>query len=364
MAEHVRVGLVGSGWWAEEFHVAGLGSHPRAVLAAVCGRDRARAEGVAARHGAPAVFTDYDEMLTSSLLDAVVIAVPDDLHRDMTLRALASGLHVLCEKPLARSAADAREMLDAASAAGRVHMVMFTWRWLGAFAYLHELVSDGYLGRCRDAHLRMQSSYAHDDTYGWRFDPDRGGGILADFGSHLIDLARWYLGDVTQVSASLTAHVGRRRPDGSAMASANDSACALLEFAGGARGTVEVSGVRVVGELPSYEIRLYGEEGSLEAHVEVESAHAQLRGRRLGDSSWADLPVPASLSAVDGEQPAILGHPLLAPLTNLPVGDRLFIDAILGGRPAEPSFEDGWRVQQIVDAAVRSARERCWAPVG
>jgi predicted dehydrogenase len=81
---------------------------------------------VAERHGGPAVFTDYDEMVSSGQVEAVVIVTPDDLHRDMTLRARSAGLHVLCEKPLARTAEDARLIFEAAESAGRVHITMFT----------------------------------------------------------------------------------------------------------------------------------------------------------------------------------------------------------------------------------------------
>jgi predicted dehydrogenase len=103
MVDRLRVGLVGPSWFAETVHLSGLDSHPRAQFTAVCGRSRENAEAVAARHGNPAVFTDYRSMLSSGLLDAVVVAVPDHLHLDVTLAAVESGLHVLCEKPLAHA---------------------------------------------------------------------------------------------------------------------------------------------------------------------------------------------------------------------------------------------------------------------
>ena len=361
MPEDLRVGLVGTSWWAETFHLAGLESHPRAQITAICGRDRNRAEQVAGRHGGPTVFTDYDEMIASGLLDAVVISTPDHLHHDMVLRAFASGLHVFSEKPLARTAREARDMLDAAEAAGRVHMVMFTWRWIGIFTHLHQLVADGYLGRCRDARFVLQSSYAHEPTYNWRFDPELGSGIVGDLGSHMIDLARWYVGEIAQVSAQLTTHVARPGADGTALASLNDSASMLVEFADGAQGSIDVSAVRMVGELPNHRVRLYGDEGSLEADLDLVSA--RLRGIRRHDTSWQELPLPPDPSVAAGAQPPILDLPLLAPLTNLAVGDRLFVDAALDDSRPEPTFLDGWRAQQVVDAAIISDRERCWVSV-
>ena len=144
---------------------------PAREITAICGRDRAKAQAVASNHGEPVVFTDYGEMIDSGLMDAVVIVTPDDLHRAMALQALEAGLHVMCEKPLARTADDARDMFDAAEAAGRVHMTMFTWRWMGILPIAQRLIEEGYIGRCRDAQFSMMAGYADELVYGWRFDP-------------------------------------------------------------------------------------------------------------------------------------------------------------------------------------------------
>jgi predicted dehydrogenase len=361
MAGKLRVGVIGTSWFAETFHLAGLDSHPRAQITAICGRDRAKTEAVASNHGEPVVFTDYGEMIDSGLMDAVVIVTPDDLHREMTLRALQAGLHVMCEKPLARTADDARDMFDAAEAAGRVHMTMFTWRWIGIFAYAHRLIKDGYLGRCRDAQFSMMAGYADELIYGWRFDPGRGTGILGDLGSHMFDLARWYVGDIAQVSGRLTTNVARLGPDGTAMASLNDSATVLLEFANTAQATITVSGASVVGQSPEVEVRLYGDEGSLKLDFDLINAHVS--GRRRDDQSWNELSIPDDLRGLDGGNPSIMNLPSLAPFTNLPVADRLFVDAVLDGRPSEATFEDGWRVQQVVDAVIESDRRHGWVAV-
>jgi predicted dehydrogenase len=252
-------------------------------------------------------------------------------------------------------------MLDAAEAAGRVHMVMFTWRWLGVFAYLDALVAEGYLGQCRDAHVLMHASYVDAPAYAWRCDPARGGGILGDFGARMIDLARWCVGEITRVSAHLVTHVARPAADGTPMESLNDSAFLTVGFAGGAHGTIEVSGVHLIGDLAGYQIRLYGDNGSLEADVDMLTS--RLRGRRRGDASWEELRVPPELTGTPGQHPASLNLPILAPLTNLPAGDRLFVDAVLGVRPARPTFADGWKVQQVIDAAVRSGHERHWVEI-
>src|SRR5690242_8599504 len=110
MAELVRIGIVGTSWWADLLHLPSLTSHPQATIAAICGRNRERTEEMAKKYAIPLVFTDYRDMLARANLHALVISTPDDLHFPMTMDALDAGLHVLCEKPLAMNAGQARAM--------------------------------------------------------------------------------------------------------------------------------------------------------------------------------------------------------------------------------------------------------------
>jgi predicted dehydrogenase len=128
--DRLRVGVIGTSGYTQVSHLPRIASHPRAELAAVCGRDLDRTNEVAQKRGIRGVYTDYREMIARGDLDAVVVSAPDDLHYEMTMEALDAGLHVLCEKPLASNAAQARQMLDKAEEAGVVHMVCFTYRWL------------------------------------------------------------------------------------------------------------------------------------------------------------------------------------------------------------------------------------------
>jgi predicted dehydrogenase len=207
----------------------------------------------------------------------------------------------------------------------------------------------------------MQDDYGDDLAYGWRFDPERGTGILGDLGSHMIDMARWYVGEIVQVSGRLATDVARPKPDGAEMTSfLHDSATVLVEFAGGASGTIQVSGARAVGG-PDVEVRLFGDEGSLK--LDFGLTDGRISGWRRGDESWSELAIPYDLSGTGGPNPSILDLPSLAPFTNLPVADRQFVDAVLDGFPAEPTFEDGWRVQEVIDAVLTSDRRKCWVSV-
>lgn len=123
MADRVRVGVVGTSWFAETLHPASLASHPEAELTGICGRNRERADSVAAVHNIPHVYTDYRQMIASGVLDAVVVVTPDAMHHPITMAALEAGLHVMCEKAMALNADQARQMYEAAEAAGVVNMV-------------------------------------------------------------------------------------------------------------------------------------------------------------------------------------------------------------------------------------------------
>jgi predicted dehydrogenase len=100
MTERVRVGVIGTSWFADGCHLPALKCYPRAELAAICGRNTDRADAMAKKYGIPLAFTDYREMIDKGNLNAVVVVTPDDLHYPMTMDALDAGLHVLCQKPL------------------------------------------------------------------------------------------------------------------------------------------------------------------------------------------------------------------------------------------------------------------------
>ena len=356
MSEQVRVGIVGTSWWADAFHLPMLKSHPQAVLAAICGRQRERAEEMARKYEVARVFTDYREMIEKGGLDALVVSTPDDSHHAITMDALDAGLHVLCEKPLALNATHAREMYEKAEAVGVKHMVLFTWRWIPHFQYVKALVDDGYVGRLFQCHFRQLGGYGRDGQYGWRFDQQRANGIWADLGSHAVDRARWYVGDITRVSAHLATFVKRPGPEGQLLDPANDSAMVILEFANGAQGVIQVSAVAHLGGAGhELHMTLYGEAGTLE--VGYAFPDTILVGVRHDQEQFEPLTVPDSFwGAVDRSDPWNV-------FEQQSVGDRLFIDAILEDRPASPNFYDGWKAQQVIDAALESHDRGTWVAV-
>lgn len=360
MAEKVRLGIIGTSGWAEMLYFGMLRGCADAEVVAICGRDGRRLQDVAGRYGVADTHGDYRDLLARTDLDAVAIVVPDDLHQQMALAAIDRGLHVLCEKPLANTAEDARQMLDAATRAGVIHMVMFTWRWQPHFQYVRSLVKAGAFGRLYRTQLSFITSFAHDGKYQWRLDPARANGVVGDLGSHLFDLSRWLFDDeIVSLVADLGTAVPRGAIAGHEAGSGNDFAHALFRYAGGAQGTADVTvvshdGDRVVQHL----LRIEGERASLELEHVLFGAAPGLR-LRMAEAGGATV-------AVDVPDEFYRGADRTDPLSiygTASAGIRRFVSDIRHGRPAEPDFHDGWRAQQLVDAALISSRERRWVDI-
>lgn len=341
-------------------HAPALAEHPHAEIVAVCGRDRDRATAFANDFGIGTVFHDPYELIAASDVDAVVVALPDDLHHPVTIVAIERGLHVLCEKPAAMTAAEARDMRDRANAAGITHMMMFTYRWMPHVRYLRDLLQDGYVGVCHHADLRFVMAHGRQPRYAWRFDAARANGVLGDLGVHLIDLARWLVADVVGVAARLGVAVERPGGDGGTLMPANDSASLLLDFAGGASGLLHASAVAHLGDrILVQEVRLFGSEGALEVDMVVGGSRpgVTVRGAHGVDAAVEVLPVPdAYFGGVDPADPfgAFGLHS---------AGARAFVDAVLGAGPASPDFGDGYEAQRVVDAALEADATGRWVKI-
>jgi predicted dehydrogenase len=353
---NVRVGIIGSGSVACRIHLPGLRLCPGVEIAGVSSVDDDAAQKTAVAH----VYRSYQELLEQPRLDAVVIATPNHLHREMALAAFAAGKHVLCEKPLALNAAEARQMLEAAENAGRVHMTAFTYRYAPAARYLKQLVDQGELGAIRvvrASYLMALSTH----LLGWRSSKQfAGSGVLADIGSHLIDLVQWLAGDIQGLTAR--SRVFRTEP----ASDVEDWIAFLAEFSGGARGTLEISRAcpgRGADITENMQIELYGSKGaalfSLQDPWGLQVA--------VGDT---------------GRDPAHLLERIEVPENHLKLassprdpraGERRwtyrydqalqFVENIRDGIVRPPSFEDGWRCQKVLDAALASSQTGEWVKI-
>lgn len=199
MTDKLRVGLIGAGHIARAGHLPALKRHSGVAVTAVADISEERAREVARMFDIPRVYASYDAMLGDGDLDAVIVATNNVSHAPITLAALAAGVDVLCEKPMATTVADAERMVAAARAAGRILMVGMTNRYRSDVETLRSLVSGGdvgelYWGRARIMRRRGTPT-------GWFRDSSlSGGGTLFDIGVHALDLCWWLMGQPRPVS--------------------------------------------------------------------------------------------------------------------------------------------------------------------
>src|SRR5215831_9129529 len=278
MAELLRIGMIGAGSAAARIHAPGFALCPGVEISAVYDPD----SEAAMRLGARRVYESAEDLLADEDVDAVVIATPNHLHKEVALKAAAAKKHILCEKPLALNARDGREMAAAAESAGIVHMTAFTYRFTPALQYLKHLVDSGALGRLRTVRAAYQMAMAS-HLHGWRsLRSLAGSGVLADVGSHLIHAALFVAGDI----ASLTATKRRFRTDPDS--DVEDWIAFLAEFSSGASGTFEISRVcpgRGAGMSEEILIELYGEAGSALFLVQDPWALRVALGEKAADPS-------------------------------------------------------------------------------
>ncbi len=352
----LRVGVIGTSGWTERMYIDGLQNHPDGQVTAVCGRNLARTRDFAARNNVEHYYTDYRDLLDSDI-DAVIISTPNDTHYPMTMHALKNGLHVMCEKPLALTYAQADAMATEAARRGVVHCTAFTYNYFPHYQYIGQLVNEGYVGTPYHLNLRYYSSYGLDGSPIWRFDRKQSGeGALGDIGSHSLALALDMMGDITAISAQLSTHVTREEIP--AEQRATDAGILTVKFANGASGVIHIS-------MASYQPRAGGQKQALEISGSNGTLYYQndfsttfkLEGAQLADETTQELRVPDALwpEVVSRDNPRDMYGDLY---TKADTMARDFVGAIVEGRPlAGLTFERGATVQKLIDAAVQSHNE-------
>ena len=195
------VGVIGLGFGRS--HIPAFQAN-RCRVVAVCQRNRAQAETIAVKYGVEGVYERWEDLLEKARPEIVVIATPPHLHKPIALAAFGQGAHVLLEKPVALTAAEGREILDAATRAKRTAMTDFNWRSPAAFQRFHQMVEEGFLGRLLHVQVRYMFGRFADENgpVTWRMDREQAGfGTMGDAGVHAIDFVRWTFGEIVRVAA-------------------------------------------------------------------------------------------------------------------------------------------------------------------
>ncbi len=238
MGDALRAVVVGTSFGGR-VHVPALRAAGIEVHALV-GRDRTRTQERAAALGVPVAAASLDEALSSGPVDCVSVATPPDSHASVVIEALRAGKHVLCEKPFASDAGEARSMVAAAEDAGVVALVGCEFRWAPDEALTRRVIRSGAIGEPRVATFLQHSGILARGLHGafneeWWFDRQRGGGMLGAGGIHFVDRFRTWLGDIGRVSAVL--QVAADRPTDQA----EDTYTAMLQFECGCLGMMQHS---------------------------------------------------------------------------------------------------------------------------
>ncbi len=352
----IRVALIGTGNIAVANHIPGIRLCRDAEVTALSDPHPAALDEAARATGVTRRYADPFELLRDAPIDAVIIATPNRFHRDLAVAAAGSGRHVLCEKPLALTVADAADMLAAADRAGVRHMTAFTYRFVPAMQYMHHLVTSGAIGT--PWHFRAQRFQDWGrQAIGWRQRlAEAGSGEIGDMLSHRLDFAHFLVGPMDYLSA-FTGQVWPTRFDSSGAEHVSDTedwvGC-IARFRSGVTGVFE-SVKTATGYAGTVTSRDYCEVNGSDGAVIYELSHPLrvLRARRGG--AYEEEHVPDAFKKVAGSPRDGDTNPYQAFRYDQ---DFEFIEAIHAGRPCAPSFVDGLRVQTVMAAIQRSATER------
>jgi predicted dehydrogenase len=321
----------------------------RPRLVAIAGRDQEAVSAAADRYGYERWTTDWHDLVTDERIGLFDNGGPNALHAEPTIAAAEAGKHVVCEKPLGRTADESYEIWRRVAATGVKHLCAFNYRFVPASRLAREMIDAGELGEIRHFRARYLQDWGDDPTLDtWRFHADEAGsGALGDLGAHVVDLARFLVGEISSVSGLVKTFLPGREVD--------DAIEAAVEFDGGAVGTIEATRL-ALGRRNAFQWEINGTEGSLafdmERLNEIEVFRAdgdRARGFKTVLVSEVDHPFiewwwPPGHIIGWGETFVHELHHLLRAIAD---------DGEVA--PYGATFEDGYRAAEVCDAIVRSS---------
>ena len=313
----------------------------RCAVIALAGSDAARTAERARAAGVRKAYGDWRALLEDKDVQAIAIATPPALQKEIACAALARGKPVFAEKPMAGTLADARAMLRAADASRLPAMIDFGFHQIASWQRAKHMLDDGAIGALRHiaVHWHVENYSTRMRLRNWKTLAAGGGGVLGNFVCHCFHYLEWFGGPVARLSARLAGLPGDE--------DLQTTAAMALDFAAGHVASLSMSCASYLGG--GHRIELYGEDGTL---VLNNAGTDYMRGFEL---LYAKRPATV-VTHVGVDDPFDAQYPdgRIAPVARLA---KLFIDAIEKGGAAEPDFAAGYRVQQLIEAAQRSHRE-------
>jgi len=322
--------------------------------------------------------TDWREAIADPTVDVVDIVTPNWLHKEIALAAIAAGKHVYCEKPLANTAADAREMYDAAEAAGVRTLVGFNYLRNPAIAEARRLIASGALGEVWTFQGRfvLDACSDPDVPFAWRFDRKlAGSGALGDLGAHVVALAQTLVGPIASVAGQSQTFIKTRpEPTGAfgygsgadldaprRVVENDDATTFLLEFANGASGHVE-SARTATGRPYHLSVEVTGSRGALQfVQQDIHTLRLYLTDDASERRGYREIELGPDHGDYGSFWP-IAGVPLgVHELKTIEVHE--WLDALAEDRRPDGDFHDGWQVSEVLEAVERSVTERRWVDI-
>lgn len=348
------------------------------VMKELCGRNESAVKEAAELFGWERYGTDYNKLVTSPDIDLVDIGTGNDTHKDIALEAAAAGKHIFCEKPLARNVAEAKEMADAVTKAGVIHMVNFNYRVVPAVALAKKMIDEGMIGTPYHFRAVYLQDWIMDPNFPlvWRLDKSKAGsGSHGDLNAHIIDLARYLCGEFDSVCGLMKTFIEKRplletQAGGLAAAqgstkmgdvTVDDATLFLAKFANGAIGTFEATRFAGGGKN-GLRFELNGSEGTIRFNLE--------RLNEIEYYSMKDKPEYQgfkNIMVTDGSQPYagawwpgghIIGwqHTFVHQVYNL-------MNGIVDNKLPTPNFIDGLKCQEVLEAVEKSAEGEKWVKI-
>jgi predicted dehydrogenase len=347
----IRLGVIGTGDFAEVCYLPGLSSHPQAEVVALCGRTYERARLLADCFSIPNVYTDYDELCRRDDLDGVTIVSATACHAEHAIAALKHGKHVFCEKPLGVNVTEAMDMARAAEKSRKVHQVAFTFRYGHAVQELRRRVRAGDIGKPFYARIQYDSWDGLPrgrKKIGRPKTASTEGGLLFDYGSHLFDVVRFVLGPIDSVAGfvhRMRRPCAGREPLIDVDVETDELVAAWFTLPDGIRGQWFLGGLTPPFAEYGY-LEVIGFEGALKASLSRGTIDI-LKVSRPTKPAWEELPLPAQ--AKDGKPHC---------LTNMM---HSFVQACLLGTldgDIDASFHDGLASQECMEEVLKSTNAR------
>ena len=335
----VKLGVIGCGLASDILYGPAFEYMEKGELTAVMDTNAERAKVLQERHGVKRVYTNLEGILNDGNVDAVMVLTPPQHHLAPVIAAARAGKHIFCEKPMARTVEEADEMIGTCEASGVKLMTVFMKRFNWSFQRVKELIDEGRLGQVFEVRARWDNvkvSGPSGDAF--RMTVESGGGMIQEDGSHPFDVCRWWLGDVSEVTAHAIIAAPEHHPT-------EDVGCVVLRHESGAMSTLHVTGLTHAAGEESYEI--FGTGGTLvmrwlsHSTSTLEPASMTLyENSRTATDLTLDAPWhPSQRIREDWQYLRALEH---------------FCQCILNDEEPQPNSADGRAIVEIVNAAYLS----------